>query len=270
LKSRREAAGLSQKEVGRRFGWSGVRISYLENGQQNVADDDLDKLLPLYAVPADDTARFYEAAKLAREKGWWEQYDGRVLPDYVTWYVGLEQGAATIRTVEPYIVPGLLQTRDYCVAVAEADGKMRTAGQIARTAEVRLARQQILTWAEDPATLRAVIDESVLRRVVGGPKLMAAQLEHLVRMAQRPNIDIRVFPFTRGVHGGMVGGYRILEFADLPAIAYIERWEGATYLEDAVVVDEQMVAFLHIADAALPPEESAARMQEIAAEYSTT
>ena len=268
LRRLRDESGLSQKDVGKHCGWSGVRVSYLENAQQNVADDDLDRLLPLYDVRVDDRVRYYEAAKLAREKGWWELGPEHDLPEYVTPYVGFEQGATLIRTVEPYAVPGLLQTRAYCEAALRTDATRRTPQQIARIADLRHARQSILHDPDEPTRLDVVIDESVLRRVVGGYGVMAEQLKHLVAMAERPNVQIRVFPFSRGVHRGMVGGYRILEFGALGLpVVYIERWEDATYLFDTESVERQMLAFMGTTDVALDERASADVLHEAASQY---
>ena len=258
---------MSQKDVGKHCGWSGVRTSYLENGQQNVADEDLDKLLPLYDVDADDCSQYYDAAKFAREKGWWESYDDRDAPDYLKQFVGLEQGATRIRAVEPFIVPGLLQTRDYIVEVLRNDVERRVGPQIERIADLRLRRQRILTT--DPATsLDVVIDESVLRRIVRDERLMAGQLRHMATMASAPNVRVRVFPFARGINQGMTGAYRILDFEfGLGSTVYLEQRARANWLSDAEGVEGQIAAFEHLEGDTLSPEDSIALMERLAAGY---
>jgi transcriptional regulator with XRE-family HTH domain len=269
LRRLREERGLAQREAGKACGWSGARLSYIENAQQNIVEDDLEKLLPLYEVPESRWPEFHEAARRSREKGWWERYDDRVVPDYLSLYVGLEQGASLIRSVEPLGIPGLLQTADYVAAQLRLDVTPRTEQQIARIVELRMARQDILTRADAPVELSAVIDESTLHRVAGGPGLMADQLTHLLKMAERPNITVRVFPFAAGVVTSLASGYRILSFPGWaePGVVYIEHREGAIYLDDANDVDGHVLAFEHLVSLALTPEDSMAMVREAAARY---
>src|SRR6266545_7998684 len=109
LRQLREDRGIAQKDAGRACGWSGARLSYLENAQQNLIEDDLDKLLPLYDVPEGQRDRYYDAAERSRERGWWERFEHLLVPEWLSLFVGLEQGAAEIRSYEPIVVAGLLQ-----------------------------------------------------------------------------------------------------------------------------------------------------------------
>lgn len=268
LRRLREERGLAQKEAGKACGWSGARLSYIENAQQNVVEDDLHKLLPLYEVPKEDWDAFRQAAQRSREKGFWERYDQRVMPEWLSLYVGLEQGASLIRSVD-LIVPGLLQTPDYIAAAFRNDVIPRTRQQIARIAELRVARQAVLSRSESPLELSVVLDESALRRAAGGPATMAAQLDHLVAMAERSNVTVRVFPFEQGVDLCFMGAYKILAFpwGSDPGVVYIEHRDGAVYLEDTHEVDGHVLAFEHLTASALSPEQSIAMAREAAEEY---
>jgi transcriptional regulator with XRE-family HTH domain len=269
LRRRREERGLAQREVGKACGWSGARLSYIENAQQNVVEDDLDKLLPLYGVPEDEWPRFREAAERSREKGFWERYDERVVPGYVNLLIGLEQGAASIQSVDPVLVPGLLQTPEYTTALLRSDVIPRTEQQIARMVEIRQARQGALMREEGPLELSVVLDESALRRPAGGPKAMADQIDHLATMAERTNVTIRVMPFDRGVNVGMLGASRILAFPWDPGqgVVYIEYRDGAVYLDDAPAVDNHRLVFEHLCNLALEPEPSRAMLRALSEEY---
>lgn len=269
LRRLREQRGLAQREVGKACGWSGARLSYVENAQQNVVEDDLAKLLPLYGVPENEWDTFRQAAARSREKGFWERYDDRVVPDYVSLFIGLEQGAASIRSVDPVLVPGLLQTPEYTAALLRSDVIPRTEQQIARMVEIRQARQAILSRAEDPVELSVVLEESVLRRPAGGPKAMADQIDHLIDMAGRANVTIRVMPLDRGVMAAMSEAYRILSFSLDPdqGVVFIEYRDGAVYLDDAPAVDAHRLAFEHLSNLALGPEPSLALMRALSEEY---
>ena len=266
LKAQREGRGLSQRDVGKRCGWSGVKVSYLENGQQNVADDDLAALLPLYGVDRGRWPEFYDAARHARSKGWWEQYGTDVVPAWLSNYIGLEQGATHIRIVEPYIVPGLLQTREYITTNLASDAEPRTRKVVDTVAAVRLRRQEIL-HGEDAPELEVVIDESVLRRVVGSPAAMAEQLQHMIAVSELPNARLRVLPFEFGVTPTMIGAFRILSFSNEPSVLYLERREGAEYFDDEHIVDRHVLAFDHLAKEALSAEESHALISDVASAY---
>jgi Domain of unknown function (DUF5753) len=142
----------------------------------------------------------------AKERGWWQSY-GSAVPGWFQFYVGLESEASAISEYSAEVVPGLLQTAGYyraflstAPADADIDGKV----------EVRLARQERLTSADDPPEYWAVLNEGVIRRTVGPNGTMSAQLEHLAELADLPNVTLQVLPFSAGVHPAMDGGFSIL------------------------------------------------------------
>src|SRR5262249_28956337 len=138
-----------------------------------------------------------------------------------------------LRTYEVALIPGLLQTAGYTAAIFRA-GQVLEDGEaaITRRVEARLARQEILT-REHPPHMWAVIDEAALLRLVGGPRVMAEQLCHIVEMAKRRNITIQVLPNSAGAHAAMACGFVILDFAgDLdPSIVYLETPTDNLFLE---------------------------------------
>ncbi|HEY8527455.1 MAG TPA: helix-turn-helix transcriptional regulator [Acidimicrobiales bacterium] len=269
LRRRREERGLAQREVGKACGWSGARLSYIENGQQNVTLDDLDQLLPLYGVPEDERPQFREAAERSREKGFWERYDSRVVPDWLAQYIGLEQGAASISCVDPVVIPALLQIPEYAAAVIGADVTPRPERQVDELVKLRMERQAVVTRDDEPAALSAIIDESVLWRTAGGPDVMVRQLEHLVEVAERPNVTIRVVPLDGGIRACMFGTYRLLTFAwpSDPGAVYVEHRDGAMHIEDPVAVDNHRLLLEHSESSSLSPDESRELIQRITEEY---
>jgi transcriptional regulator with XRE-family HTH domain len=270
LRRLRDETGLAQKDAGKACGWSGARLSYIENAQQNVTEKDLRKLLPLYGVPKPDWDRFLHAARRSREKGFWERYDDRDLPEGLSEYVGLEQGAASIRYVEPAVVPGLLQTPDYATALLRSDVIPRTDHQIARAVDMRMTRQLAVTRGDDPVDLSVVIDEGVLHRPGGGPKAMAAQLIHLIALAERPNVTIRIVPYASGVNVCMVGAVRLMSFAwdSVPDIVYLELRDRLVAIDDVPAADYHRLAFDHLSKTALDAGSSLAMLRDFSEEYS--
>jgi hypothetical protein len=159
-------------------------------------------------------------------------------------------------------VPGLLQTEDYARTVHRAqliDGRDE---DIDRLVRVRMARQELLT-AEDAPQVWLVINEAVLRRLVGGPDVMRAQLQRLAEAATLPKVTIQVVPFSAGAHPAMVGGFILLSFPSDPNIAYVEYQAGALYLENQADVGRYTLMFDHLRATALSADASRDLMTRI-------
>jgi transcriptional regulator with XRE-family HTH domain len=268
LQRLRAEAGLEQKQVAKALRCTVTKVSYFENAQRPVVPRDLDEvLLPLYNVPEEHWGAYLDAAHRAREKGWWEDYEGTVLPEWFSRFVGLEQGASELCAYEPQYVPGLLQTSDYAGAVIRSASLSPVADQdVARRVGLRIRRQEALTRPEHPLQLRVVLDEAVLRRVVGGPVAMRAQVDHLVEASRRPNVVLQVLPFDRGAHAGMAGRFSIMGFpwASDPGLGFIESgWSVGVYFEQPHEITDQRLAFAKLCDLALGPEESRAVMTRV-------
>jgi transcriptional regulator with XRE-family HTH domain len=264
LRRLRKVSDLPQLAAARECGWSGARLSYLENGQQHVTAADLDKLLDLYDVPGVERERYYGAVKRSDSSGWWERYE-YLVDEWISLYVGLEQGAREIHTYETTAVPGLLQTPDYTAAIMRSGLRHRSAREIARLVELRTARQAILTEGDDPTRLDVVLDESVLMRSPPEPEALPAQLEHLVDMAQRPNVTLRILPLEGGIQSYAPGAFSILTFPweqPDPGIVFLEYRGGSIYLEEFDEIERYTLAFEGLSDVALDPEASLATVRE--------
>jgi hypothetical protein len=203
-------------------------------------------------------------AREANQPGWWFQYSD-VLPQWFRAYVDLESAAALIRTYQGQFVPGLLQTEDYMRAVIHGAQLDESPEETKRRVALRMARQTLLTQADAPR-LWAVVDEAALRRPVGGPKVMRAQLERLIEAAELPNITLQVLPFVAGAHPAMVGAFSILRFADreLPDVVYLEHLTNAAYLDRSDDVDR----YLHVMNQISTQSERPDRTVEILSEMS--
>jgi transcriptional regulator with XRE-family HTH domain len=263
LRRLREQQGLAQRDAARRCGWSGPRLSYLENTQQDVVSEDLDKLLPIYGVLEGDRKRYYEAVQRIHTPGWWEPFEPLV-DDWVTLYVGLEQGAVEIRTYEPVLVPGILQSEAYATAVMHSGLRRRSATTAARLVELRMNRKAILTDNDPPLKLDVVLDESVLHRSTGDPTVLRDQLEQLIELAERPNVTIRILPLEGGVQSFSPGPFSLFTFpwkAPDPELVFLERRGGALCLEELDDIERYTLAFDGLAELALSPKRSLATMR---------
>lgn len=267
LRRLRNETGLSIEGVATKLKWPGSKISRVENRQVGISTRDLRKLLDLYHV----TDRAYreellEIGRRATERGWWQSYTG-VVPSAYANLIGLEAEAATIRTYEPELVPGLLQTPDYARSVIRAGRPTDTTEEIDRRVEVRLERQEVLTRIDPPPPkVNVVLNEGVLVRRVGTPEVMRAQIEHLMRERDRANIVIQILPFSAGEHPAMVGPFSMLTFLD-PAdqgVVNVENVMGSLALEKAEELRAYEDVWGAIQARAASPEDSRAVMKTYA------
>jgi transcriptional regulator with XRE-family HTH domain len=233
LRRLRTETRLTVEDVAGRLQWPASKVSRIENRQVGISPQDLRKLLDLYQ--AKDRAyreQLLEMGRRATERGWWQSYSG-LLPALGN-LIGLEAEAATIRTYEPELIPGLLQTADYARAVIRAGYPGDTMEQINRRVDIRLERQETLTRTDPPPPkVGVVLNEGVLARRVGSPEVMRAQLEHLIRERDRANVVIQVLPFSTGEHPAMVGPFTMLTFLDPadPGVVNVENVLGALAME---------------------------------------
>jgi DNA-binding XRE family transcriptional regulator len=254
LRRLREAADKSQDDAGQWVGVPSTTISKLETGKQRVTLPYLKLLLQLYDVGSPHSEALERLARESGQRGWWADY-GNTVPSWFADYVGMETAAAEVWTYEAEFVPGLLQTTQYIEAITVAmDHSVDT--ELQRIINVRRTRQERLS-ADDPLTLRAVINEAVLRRMVGGTDVMRGQLKRLAEAAELPNVTVQVIPFSAGAHPGMLGSFTALRFPEEPMnTVYVELPGGAIYLERPAEVQRYAETFDRLAGLALTEKES--------------
>ncbi|MGH3929515.1 MAG: helix-turn-helix domain-containing protein [Pseudonocardiaceae bacterium] len=268
----RQESGLDQKAVAKALRCTVGKVSYYETAERPVVLRDLEEvLLTLYNVPPERWPAYLQACRDSRQKGWWESYSTDTLPSWFSLFVGLEQGATQLHTYEAQLVPGLLQTREYADAVTRRGTAERSEAEIERLVELRLTRQAVLHREPDPLRFWAVLDEAVLRRVVGSPAIMRDQLRHLATMARQPKITVQVVPYVNGAHPGMAAGpFQVLGFPwpSDPGVVYLQHRGGGLYLEEPHELETHTVAFEHLQVLALPPDESSIMIENAAEEFS--
>lgn len=229
LRKLREAAGVSREAAGECIRASHAKISRLENGRTGFKERDIRDLLTLYGVREDEEREaFLELVRQANAPGWWHRYND-VLPVWFQTYIGLEQAAKQLRTYENQFVPGLLQTPAYARSVVILG---RYGDDIDRRVEMRVQRQQAL-YGPSPLTVWAIIDEAVVRRIVGSKQVMREQIQHLIDMAALPNVTIQVLRYSAGAPAAAGGAFSILRFPrpELADVVYIEQLTSALYLD---------------------------------------
>lgn len=145
-------------------------------------------------------------------------------------HVWLESRAWQVETFQTTLVHGLLQTADHARAVLMARLRSASPERIEGAVAARELRQRRLT-GDNPLQLSAIFDEAVLRRLVGGPEKMRAQLSHLAERAALPHVEIRVIPFAAGAHASLSSAFDVLRFRDEDDVVFLETRGGVMYLE---------------------------------------
>jgi transcriptional regulator with XRE-family HTH domain len=260
LRQLRIGLGRTVEDVAGEMLCSATKISRLETGARPASLRDVRDLCRIYGVTEQETQALMSLARQAREPGWWTQYEDLNLSPYI----GFEQDATTITAFSMYWVPALLQTAEYARAVITGIARKIDPGVLEQRIEVRLRRQQLLD-REKPPRYRALLDEAVLHRQVGGANVMAGQLSRILELAQEEKVTIQVIPFEAGAHASADSNFELLEFGDtsLPSIAFVEGMYSNLYQERPAEVVRYREAIEYLRDEALTPRESLNRITNI-------
>ena len=260
----REAAGITPDQAAYEIRASRSKISRMENGLVRFKERDVTDLLTLYGITDEKTrSGLVTLTRQANTAGWWSKY-GDIMADWFQAYLGLETAASIIRTFELQFVHGLFQTEDYARAVTMLGHTTAPAEEIDRRVSLRLKRQDLLN-GPTPPQVWSVLDEGALRRPVGGPAVMRAQLERLVEMSKLRHVTIQVVPFSRGGHAAAGGSFTVLRFSEpeVPDVVYIEQLTSALYLDKQEDVEHYLEVMNHLSTEALTPTQSAKFITEI-------
>jgi transcriptional regulator with XRE-family HTH domain len=269
LKRCREQAGMTQEQVSKFFEWHAAKVTRIETARVAVTPRDVKDLLTLYGVQDDEYREALMAlARLSRERTWWTDYRDLMRPGN---FVGLEAEASWARVWEPIVLPGLLQTAAYMRALMTVGRRADTPESVDRRITLRLRRQDRLTGG-NPLNLWAIIDESVVRRIVGGPAVMAEQLQRLLDAGESTNVTIQILAFTAGEHVFLGGSAALLEFPERAHadVVYLEGLAGDYYEEQPQEVERYRQEFERLADNALPADATAAMIKRLRDDYSNS
>lgn len=266
LRRAREAAGQKQSDVAAAMDWSPSKLIRIENGAVGISTNDLRVLLGHYGIR--DKRRvdtLLELARGSRERSWYDKY-GDVLTSGYREYLAYEASAAVIRQFEPLMVPGLLQTEEYALALLS--GAYGSGDEDAELLwQVRQQRQELHERPEPP-DMSFVLDEASVRRWVGGPRVMRRQLDRLKELAALEHVTVQIVPLAAGAHPGMTGAFVLLEFAepDLDDLVHLEGQGSATLRDNPEETARHLEVFEDLEGHALEPEESIALVDTLIAE----
>jgi transcriptional regulator with XRE-family HTH domain len=263
LRRLRESRNISMREAGYHIRATESKISRLETGKVSFKERDVEDLLTFYGVSdGKERDQVLDLVREANTLGWWHSF-GEVLPSWFEAFVGLESAASVVRAYEVQFIPGLLQCPEYVDAVVSTN-RTQTAADLKRRIELRQRRQAALERTDAPV-LWAVLDEAALRRPIGGPEVMKAQIAYLIEQASRPNITIQLLPYSVGAHAAEGGAFTLLRFAeaDLPDVVYLEHLTGAQYIERAEDVEQYARAMDRISVDALHPDDTVRALDDL-------
>ncbi len=233
LRRARQDADLTQEQVATEMDWSLSKLIRIENGSVSISRNDLLALLPLYGITDDaEVQRLIELARSARQPSWWSKYRGD-LPSAFYSYLEYEAAASAIRHYESFLVPGLLQTRDYAHRAISVYKGNFTTQTIKTRLEIRMERQQLLEQGKPPR-MHFILDEAVIRHLLGDERVREEQLERLIEMAGRPAVTIEIVPFSAGLYRGLGETFTLLEFRDTSDddVLYFENARDALFSHD--------------------------------------
>jgi transcriptional regulator with XRE-family HTH domain len=254
LKRLRESKGWSQEALGKRIGYSGEMVSKVETCKNRPSPEFAAALDAGFPEMGGMFAGLVDAAEKSRS----------VYPIWFQSWVDAEKRATVLRWWQPLLVPGLLQTADYAHAIYDAWRAVDGSGDLVADVAARLARQEILDRPAPPS-FGVLIDESVLHRCIGTPKVMHDQLIHLAEMSERPRVTVQILPADVGAHVGLLGAFAIASFPDsTPSVFYLETPDEGQTIWQPSRVARMMVTYDALRDDALGARASRDLMRKLA------
>lgn len=262
LAAMRGRAGLTANEVSDKLNWNRGRLQRIEANQWRLPEPSYVRdLARIYGATDAEEAELLDLALHARERLWWRSYEDVFGKDNE--FPGYENDAAQISAYMPLVLPGLLQTPDYIEAHMRVHGN--PAAWRERALDARLRRQRILDRPHGAPQLIAVITEASLAYRWGSRNERRAQVEHLIAMSRRPNVEISLLRFEDGAHPGMSSLLDVFDFPndDDLGVVYLE---GDTALQEVISADEVRAykdTFARIRKAALAPAATRAHLERL-------
>lgn len=222
------AKGMNGRDLAVRLGWTDSKVSRLFAGKYGVSGEDMSAILAVCGIFPPKRDELMALARYANEPGWWQEYGDRLPPELRT-LSDHEDSAITITNFETTAVPGLLQSGPYMRARMRVSPAVPS-DEIDDRVRLRQRRQWIFDRGWSTARFTFFMDEYVLQRTGPGRAAMSGQVHHLLRMAVRPNVEIRIIPDAVGFHAGHMP-FHLMEFTELHPVIFIEEETSALFME---------------------------------------
>lgn len=255
MRKLRARTGMTLEEAGQLVGVSKATVSRYEATEGPVKWLVIDALCREYGASDAERQVIVALAKDARQQGWWSSFVDHI-PETMNLMLTLEDEAVREDHFSCVYVPGLLQTRSYTTALQQANEMRRSAEEIDRLVDIRMRRQEILRRPDAPH-LWAILDESVVRRVMGSPAIMREQLSHLLASSVSGNVTLQILPFSRGAHSAALGSFVILGGPEPSLdVVYVDLHVGSVFMEKDAELARYRLAFEYLRAQALDIEAS--------------
>ncbi|MEU1080998.1 helix-turn-helix transcriptional regulator [Streptomyces sp. NPDC005908] len=262
LRKLRARSGMTLEEAGRLVGVSKATVSRYETQAGPVKWIVVDALCREYGATDTEREAVVRLAKDAKQQGWWSSFADSI-PESMNLLLTLEDEAVREDHFSCVYVPGLLQTRAYSTALQKANEIPLAPAEIERLVDIRMKRQEILT-RPDPPRLWAILDESVIRRVVGSPDTMKEQLSRLLEANESLHVTLQVLPFSKGAHSAALGSFVILGGTESALdVVYVDFHTGSLFLEKEEELERYRLAFEYLRAQALDMEASSSLIQRV-------
>ncbi|MFE3824123.1 helix-turn-helix domain-containing protein [Streptomyces sp. NPDC059092] len=260
MRKLRARKGMTLEEAGRLVGVSKATVSRYETQEGPVKWPIADALCREYGASEAERNAVVKLAKDAKQQGWWAPFSDSI-PAEMNLLLTLEDEATREDHFSCVYVPGLLQTRNYNTAVQQANEMRLGADEIERLVDIRMKRQEILNRAQPPH-LWAILDESVIRRVVGSPEVMREQLGRLLEANESPHITLQILPFAKGAHTAALGSFVILGGAEASLdVVYVDLHVSSVFMEKDAELNRYRLAFDYLRAQALDMAASSAMIR---------
>ncbi|MDW5323747.1 helix-turn-helix transcriptional regulator [Plantactinospora sp. KLBMP9567] len=249
LRILRTSRGLSQEDFGKAIKYSGSHVSSVETGQRPPTEEYLEAVDRVFETGGLFSRLLVRINTL------------EVVHVWLRPWIEVERDAIVLKSYEPLVIPGLLQTEAYARSLLST-GTL-PAGQLDPQVRARIDRQQVL-GQDNPPLLFAVIDETVLRRAVGGAAVMREQLDHLLMASERPNVNIHIVPASTGAYVGLNGAFVIATLPDSRELAYLDHQLEGLVSERPNDILPVREAWEKVRGVALPVQQSIELIREVA------
>ncbi|MDX6744594.1 helix-turn-helix transcriptional regulator [Actinocorallia sp. A-T 12471] len=257
LTALRQQRRLSRDEVTNRTDINQVTLYRIETGRARPQLRTLNALLELYEVPEQKRGLLRRLLQESTNLSWLQKYSSGIQEAYGT-YISFEAEAYSIRTFEPVLIPGLLQTEAYTRTLTKAFHPKLSVEAVEDRVEIRKRRKELLL-KDDAPQFWAIIDEAALRRAVGSPDLMREQAAYILACMDYPTVTVQVLPFAAGAHPALASSFVVLGFREPIAaeVVYIESLASSLFLEEQDIIEQHTSAFEHLRAVASSPAATA-------------
>ncbi|GAA5046799.1 helix-turn-helix domain-containing protein [Nocardia callitridis] len=275
LRNGRDECGFTIQQVAELIERSASTLQRIEKGTAvRIRTIDLEALCKIYGFGPEQLRAMKGLATQGSEQSWWCEY-GDAVPTNFDFYVELEASARQLTSYEPEFVPGLLQTPAYTGVLIRTANPTDNTEEHMRRVQLRTRRQLRIARKHHPVILDVIVRESVLRGLVGSPKIMATQLRYLAEASTRPNVNVQVLPFSAGFPvADPIGPFVIMEFGMSkqgqmvePPVVYTERSTGGLYFAKPAALEHYHQSYESLRRSAMDAVDSRALLRKVAKEY---